>query len=109
MAMEDLKAVKAFKYAGRDLSPGDTFQAPPSHARVLVAMGKAQGYVAKVVKAKAPAAPRSPASKAPDSGRRGGGYQRRDMTAAPAVVADDSAGDAGDDASGDSGAEGGAE
>lgn len=86
MAMEDLKAKVPLKYASRQLSAGDTFKAPPSHAKVLVAMGKAEAYVAPLVQAQPPAAPRSPARKTTNSGRQGGGYRRRDMTAAPAAV-----------------------
>lgn len=108
MAMEDLKAKKAFKYAGRPLAAGDTFKAPPSHAKVLVATGNAVAYVAPVIQAKPASAPapRSGARKATNSGRQGGGYQRRDMTAAPAAVAADAPAEGGaEGADADGGAE----
>lgn len=44
--MRDLVALEAFKFAGRHLQPGDPFQAASTHARLLIAMGRATTFVA---------------------------------------------------------------
>lgn len=79
MAMEDLKAKKAFKYAGRPLRVGDTFQAPPSHAKVLRLAGNAETYIAPVVAAKKPQQ-RRPRKTAAVTRPAAGAYERRDLT-----------------------------
>lgn len=82
MAMEQLRAKKAFKYAGRPLQEGELFSAPPSHARTLTVTGNAETYIAPVVQAKKPGSrPRkNPATQTPN--QSAGAYQRRDMTSA---------------------------
>lgn len=79
MAMEDLRAKKAFRYAGRPLRVGDTFQAPPSHAKVLRLAGNAETYIAPVVQAKPPNQ-RRPRKTAAESRPAAGAYERRDLT-----------------------------
>lgn len=44
----DLVALQAFKFAGRRLEPGDPFKAMSTHARLLIAMGRATDIVATV-------------------------------------------------------------
>lgn len=46
--LRDLVALEAFKFAGRQLQPGDPFQAMSTHARLLIAMGRATDIVATV-------------------------------------------------------------
>lgn len=79
MAMENLKAKKVFKYAGRPLQVGDTFQAPPSHAKVLRLAGNAETYVVPVVQAKKPQQCR-PRKTASTTRPAAGAYERRDLT-----------------------------
>lgn len=80
MAIEDLKAKKAFKYGGRALQVGDTFQAPPSHAKVLRLAGNAETYVAPIVQAKKPQQRRPRKTAAAQT--TAGAYERRDLTPA---------------------------
>lgn len=51
----DLVALQAFKFAGKQLQPGEQFRAVSSHARLLVAMGRAAPVVG--IETVAPAAP----------------------------------------------------
>lgn len=80
MALEELKAKREMNYGGRRLKAGDVFTAPPSHARVLCLVGSAEAYVAPVMAAMQPRG-RNRRNAPPASA---GGYERRDMVAAPA-------------------------
>ena len=46
--MEQLTAIKAFPYAGKNLKPNDDFVAESKFARILVALGKAKRRVEDV-------------------------------------------------------------
>lgn len=81
--MITLTAVKPLTYGSRRIRPGESFAATDSHARLLVALGRAVRQMPAPVAARAleaaPAADDEPAAEAAPKTRRR--YRRRDMTA----------------------------